>query len=295
MDRLVSQGLRIHPVTAEKSYSSAGFTSILANILDSATGIFPAVTHPMFVPGAPSACRADCCLVPPFRATKLSITDPSRLATKATIIATSIASVREAYTPFSTARYKNTLSDLSIDDLPSPKFIITDWDLNALQKVSTVCSSGNKGISGRPIIDNHRTKYEFRGLLGHGATSEVILALASYPGSQEQGYVAVKTFNILSTLKNIQLSQGLSARSKRRKSRKMIAAARSIYTEVQTLRQLLESHNNRGFFTPLLAAFHEEDKVYLVMVCVLPHVHQHRAHIRFRECIPKISGTAFLF
>ncbi|KAJ7932814.1 kinase-like domain-containing protein [Mycena leptocephala] len=259
MDHLVSQGLRIHPVTAEESYSSAGFTSILANILDSATGIFPAVTRPMFVPGAPSACRADRLLVPPFRATKLSITDPSRLANKATIIATSL--VREACTPFSTARHKSTLSDLSIDNLPPPKFMITDWDLNAPQKVSRVCSPGNKGISGCYIVENHRTKYEFCGLLGHGATSEVILALVSYPGSREQGYVAVKTFNILSALKK----HGLSARSKRRKSRKMIPTARSINAEVQTLRRLSESNNNRGFFTPLLAAFHDKDNVYLVM------------------------------
>jgi serine/threonine protein kinase len=200
--------------------------------------------------------------VPPFRATKLSITDPSRLATKATIIATSL--VREACTPFSTARHKSTLSDLSIDNLPPPKFMITDWDLNAPQKVSRVCSPGNKGISGCYIVENHRTKYEFCGLLGHGATSEVILALVSYPGSREQGYVAVKTFNILSALKK----HGLSARSKRRKSRKMIPTARSINAEVQTLRRLSESNNNRGFFTPLLAAFHDKDNVYLVMVCV---------------------------
>ncbi|KAJ6567014.1 kinase-like domain-containing protein [Mycena capillaripes] len=91
-----------------------------------------------------------------------------------------------------------------------------------------------------------------------------MLALALYPGSREQSYVAVKTFNILSTSKSLQRRQGASVRRKS-KSRKAIPTARSINVEVQTLRRFSESPNNRGFFTPLLSAFHEQENVYLVM------------------------------
>ncbi|KAJ7684244.1 kinase-like domain-containing protein [Mycena polygramma] len=220
---------------------------MLADIWHSATGVFSAVNHrpAVPVPGASSsaACRFDRRVFSQFAAPRLwTCTNPSRLAPKAPLVSPILA-------------HEGDVPGSDTPNIPPPHSDIVD-----APPESSASQGSQRDASSHHIVEGHGTEYEISGLMGEGATAKVMLASASYPGAQEQCLVAVKMFNILSKLKGIQRRQGSPAASKRK-----LPSARSVNAEVRILRRLSESPNNRGFFTPLLAAFHDEENVYLVM------------------------------
>ncbi|KAF8209444.1 kinase-like domain-containing protein [Mycena galopus ATCC 62051] len=221
-------------------------TSILTNWWNPATGTFSTVTRQPFVLRTPPGvtfrqnCRLD--------TTRLWIYPNLRATAQARISPISGGGTHEA-----------GIFHIVPHDFGSLDSYIGRLTISAGHSMG--CEDGQtlETVARPPLIKNHGTRYRICGMLGRGSTSKAMLAMASFPDSAGQDYVAIKTFSILSILRRQR------KRKSGTKSKKIIPTARSINTEVRCLQRLSESSNNRGFFTPLLAAFHDNEKVHVVM------------------------------